>query len=103
MRARARGGGRALLWRAVLTATLVCGIGLLPWLSRTDPALTVLRARSAERDPTPETLRAIRDQLGLSDGPLLLLGRWLGGLLHGNAGTSWVSGSEVLPATTQAL
>ncbi|MFJ8364581.1 ABC transporter permease subunit [Streptomyces sp. NPDC093984] len=87
----------------MLTAALVCGIGLLPWLSRTDPALTVLRARSAERDPTPETLRAIRDQLGLGDGPLPLLGRWLGGLLHGNAGTSWVSGSEVLPAAAQAL
>jgi peptide/nickel transport system permease protein len=34
---------------------------------------------------------------------LPLLGRWLGGLLHGNAGTSWVSGSEVLPAAAQAL
>ncbi|MFF7449673.1 MULTISPECIES: ABC transporter permease subunit [unclassified Streptomyces] len=92
-----------MLWRAALTAALVCGIGLLPWLSRTDPALTVLRARSAERDPAPETLRTIRDQLGLGDGPLPLLGRWLGGLLHGDAGTSWVSGSEVLPDVAQAL
>ncbi|MCT9144563.1 ABC transporter permease, partial [Streptomyces violarus] len=61
-------------------AALVGAIGLLPWLSRTDPALTVLKARSADRDPTPETLRAIREQLGLDDGPLVLLGRWLGGL-----------------------
>ncbi len=103
MRALARGSGLTLLWRAVLTAALVCGTGLLPWLSRTDPALTVLKARSAERDPTPEALAAIRAELGLDDGPLRLLGRWLGGLPHGDAGRSWVSGSEVLPSAVQAL
>ncbi|MER5578870.1 ABC transporter permease, partial [Streptomyces massasporeus] len=74
MRSLAGGGAPALLWRTVLVAALVCGIGLLPWLSRTDPALTVLRARSADRDPDPETLRAIREDLGLDDGPLALLG-----------------------------
>ncbi|WOT39768.1 ABC transporter permease subunit [Streptomyces coeruleorubidus] len=103
LRTLARGGGPTLLWRVVLTAGLVGAIGLLPWLSRTDPALTVLKARSADRDPTPETLRAIRDELGLDDGPLVLLGRWLGGLPHGDAGTSWVSGAQVLPSVTQAL
>ncbi|MFI9599457.1 ABC transporter permease subunit [Streptomyces sp. NPDC052043] len=87
----------------MLTAAVVCAIGLLPWLSRTDPALTVLKARSAERAPTPETLRAIRDGLGLDDGPLALLGRWLGGLLRADAGRSWVSDTEVLPAVLQAL
>lgn len=102
LRVLARGGGPALLWRAVLTAALVGAIGLLPWLSRTDPALTVLKARSAERDPAPETLRAIRGELGLDDGPLALLGRWLGGLLRGDAGTSWVSGAPVLPGLGQA-
>ena len=63
----------------------------------------MLKARSADRDPTPEALRAVRDQLGLSDGPLPLLGRWLDGLLQGDAGRSWVSGSQVLPSVTQAL
>ncbi|MFI6106232.1 ABC transporter permease subunit [Streptomyces sp. NPDC051310] len=87
----------------MLTAALVCAIGLLPWLSRTDPALTVLRARSAERDPDPATLHAIRDRLGLDDGPLTLLGRWSAGLLRGDAGRSWVSDTEVLPAAVQAL
>ncbi|KKD09762.1 hypothetical protein [Streptomyces sp. WM6386] len=28
-----------LLWRAGIAAALVCAIGLLPWLNRTDPAL----------------------------------------------------------------
>ncbi|MFI6854152.1 ABC transporter permease subunit [Streptomyces sp. NPDC050416] len=87
----------------MLAVGLVGAIGLLPWLSRTDPALTVLKSRSADRDPTPETLAAIRDELGLGGGPLALLGRWLGGLLQGDAGTSWVSGAPVLPSVAQAL
>ncbi|MFF7945238.1 ABC transporter permease subunit [Streptomyces griseorubiginosus] len=92
-----------LLWRALLAAALVCGIGLLPWLSRTDPALTVLKARSADRDPDPRTLADIREQLGLDQGPLHLLGQWLGGLPRGDAGRSWLNGTEVAPAVLQAL
>ncbi|MER6786749.1 ABC transporter permease subunit [Streptomyces sp. NPDC000658] len=93
----------ALLWRAVLSASLVCGIGLLPWLSRTDPALTVLKARSADRDPSPQVLADIRDRLGLDDGPARLLGRWLTGLPRGDAGRSWISGADVLPGVLEAL
>nr|WP_203614834.1 ABC transporter permease subunit [Streptomyces sp. SID13726] len=93
----------ALVWRAVLAAALVCGIGLLPWLTRTDPALTVLKARSADRDPTPRVLADIRAQLGLEKRPFKLLGEWLGGLAHGDAGQSWLSGDDVTPAVLQAL
>ena len=93
----------AFLWRAFLTAALVCAVGLLPWLTRTDPALTVLKARSAERDPDPEVLAAVHAQLGLDEGPLRLLGEWLGGLPRGDAGRSWISGTEVMPGVLQAL
>ncbi|MFJ9153265.1 ABC transporter permease subunit [Streptomyces sp. NPDC102270] len=92
-----------LLWRVLLAAALVCGIGLLPWLSRTDPALTVLKARSADRDPTPRVLADIRAQLGLDKGPLHLLGQWLGGLPRGDAGRSWLNGTQVTPTVAQAL
>ncbi|MFI0543857.1 ABC transporter permease subunit [Streptomyces sp. WSLK1-3] len=92
-----------LLWRVLLAAALVCGIGLLPWLSRTDPALTVLKARSADRDPTPRVLADIRAQLGLEQGPLHLLGQWLGGLPRGDAGRSWLNGTPVTPTVVQAL
>lgn len=95
--------GLVPLWRAVLVGVLLCGVGLLPWLSRTDPALTVLKARSAERDPTPAALEAVRSQLGLDAGPLQLLRSWLGGLLRGDAGRSWISGADVTPAVLQAL
>ncbi|MFF1438835.1 ABC transporter permease subunit [Streptomyces sp. NPDC058295] len=93
----------ALLWRAVLAAVLVCCIGLLPWLSHTDPALTVLKARSADRDATPEVLADIRAQLGLGEDPLGLLGQWLAGLPRGDAGRSWISGADVLPGVLDAL
>ncbi|MBV9023484.1 MAG: ABC transporter permease subunit [Streptomycetaceae bacterium] len=87
----------------MLAAALLCGIGLLPWLSHTDPALTVLKARSAESDPTPEALAAVREELGLAAGPMHLLARWCEGLLHGDAGHSWTSGEAVMPSVTQAL
>ncbi|MFG3514390.1 ABC transporter permease subunit [Streptomyces bobili] len=92
------GAGRLAAGAALLTA-----VALLPWLSRTDPALTVLRARSADQDPTPAQLAAVREQLGLDKGPFSHLAHWLGGLPRGDAGSSWVSGEAVLPEVTAAF
>ncbi|MER6165112.1 ABC transporter permease subunit [Streptomyces violaceorubidus] len=90
-------------WRTFLAVGLVCGVGLLPWLTRTDPAYTVLKARSAEREPTPEVLADIRDRLGIDGGPLHVLTGWLGELVRGDAGQSWISGTDVLPDVLRAL
>ncbi|MFD7864478.1 ABC transporter permease subunit [Streptomyces sp. NPDC057682] len=87
---------------AALLAVLAV-IGLLPRLTRTDPARTILHARYPDRPPTAETLDAIRAETGLDGGPLHLLGGWLGGLLHGDLGTSWVSGQPVAPDALSAL
>ncbi|MER7518347.1 ABC transporter permease subunit [Streptomyces sp. NPDC126499] len=84
-------------------AAVVTAVGLLPWLSGRDPALALLRARSAEQAPTPEALAAIRADLGLDAGPAGLLGHWFARLLHGDLGVSWVSGAEVLPSVTAGL
>ncbi|MDX3248480.1 ABC transporter permease subunit [Streptomyces sp. ME18-1-4] len=89
--------------RAVSLLAVVAAVGLLPWLSRRDPALTVLRARSAEQEPTKEALDAIRRDLGLDAGPLSLLGSWAADLAHGDLGTSWVSGAGVLPSVLSGL
>ncbi|MBB1243299.1 ABC transporter permease subunit [Streptomyces durbertensis] len=89
--------------RAAAVLTVVAAIGLLPWLSGRDAALSVLRARSAEQEPTEEALAAIREDLGLGAGPLSLLARWAGGLLRGDLGHSWVSGAEVLPSVLAGL
>ncbi|MFJ2114813.1 ABC transporter permease subunit [Streptomyces sp. NPDC087850] len=78
-------------------------MNLLPRLSGTDPALTVLRARSADQDPTPEQLAAVRERLGLEQGAFTHFAQWLGGLPRGDAGTSWVSGEPVLPQVADAF
>ena len=89
--------------RILAILALVALVGMLPWLSSNDPALTILRATSAEREATPEVLDAIRERLGLSSGPLGSIGHWLGGLLHGDPGVSWISGASVGPETLDAF
>ena len=87
--------GATTLSRLGAAAVVVALVGLLPWLSGRDPALTVLRGRSAEQEATPEALAAVREQLGLDAGPIAWLGGWLTGLLRGDLGNSWVSGRPV--------
>ncbi|MEV6614460.1 ABC transporter permease subunit [Streptomyces sp. NPDC051051] len=98
MKPPAAGLTRSLSLLAVLAA-----VGLLPWLSGRDPALSVLRARSAEQEPTREALDAVRRDLGLDGGPLSLLGGWAAGLVRGDLGTSWVSGADVGPSVLAGL
>lgn len=94
---------KTVLARLGALVALLTVVGLLPWLSRSDPALTVLRAKSAEQEATPEALDAIRADLGLDAGPLALLGRWAAGLLRGDLGTSWVSSRPVGPSILSGL
>ncbi|GHE09319.1 ABC transporter permease subunit [Klenkia taihuensis] len=89
--------------RLLSLAGVVALIGVLPWLSGRSPELSVLRARSAEQEATPEALASIRADLGLDRGPLALLRSWSGGVLRGDLGTSWVSGTPVGPGTLTAL
>ncbi|WP_328874023.1 ABC transporter permease subunit [Streptomyces sp. NBC_00287] len=98
-----RGVGPAGLTRLACLLAVLTAVGLLPWLSGKDPALSVLRARSAEQEPTEEALDAVRRDLGLDAGPLSLLGNWASDLLRGDFGTSWVSGTDVLPSVTAGL
>ncbi|MEU3889691.1 ABC transporter permease subunit [Streptomyces sp. NPDC029041] len=99
---------RSSLWTAaagrVLAGTVLLGaVALLPWLSGADPARTVLRARSADQNPTAAELATVREQLGLDEGPWVHLAHWLGGLPRGDAGVSWVSGAPVMRQATTAL
>ncbi|WP_107358135.1 ABC transporter permease subunit [Streptomyces agglomeratus] len=92
-----------LVSRAGALALIVAVVGLLPWLSGRDPALSVLRARSAEQEPTQEALDAVRRELGLGAGPLSLLGDWFRDVLRGDFGRSWANGAEVLPSVLSGL
>jgi ABC-type dipeptide/oligopeptide/nickel transport system permease subunit len=95
--------GRLAAGRALAGAALLAAVAALPWLSGSDPARTVLRARSADQDPTPAQLATVREQLGLDQGPWVHLTHWLGGLPRGDAGVSWVSGAPVMPQVGTAL
>lgn len=87
---------------ALSAFAVIALIGLLPCLSGSNPALSVLRAKSAEQEATPEALQTIRSQLGLDQGPIALLWQWWRSLLQGDAGHSWISGKPVLPAMLDA-
>ncbi|WP_299038712.1 ABC transporter permease subunit [uncultured Pseudokineococcus sp.] len=89
--------------RVLAIAGVVVLVGLVPWLSRTDPALTVLRGRSAELAATPEALAAVRADLGLDAGPWAFLAGWLADAVRGDFGTSWVSGAPVAAGMVSAL
>ncbi|MDK1471916.1 ABC transporter permease subunit [Streptomyces sp. 549] len=104
----ARAGVRPGRWgaaagRVAAGAVLLAVVAALPWLSGTDPALTVLRARSGDQDPTRAQLAAVREQLDFEEGPFTHLVHWLAGLPRGDAGTSWVSGEPVMPEVATAF
>lgn len=88
--------------RIVTLCGVVLLVALLPWLSGQDPALALLRARSAEQNPSQEALQAIRESLGLDQGPMTLMWHWLQSLLQGNPGVSWVSGRPILDGMLSA-
>ncbi|MGP5650694.1 ABC transporter permease subunit [Glutamicibacter arilaitensis] len=97
------GSGLPVLSCLLSALALLLLAGALPWLSRTDPAAAVLRARYAELEPTAQALDAVRKQLGLDHGPLATSWRWWSGVLQGDLGTSWVSGAEIAPGLWRAL
>ena len=89
--------------RLLALACLVGLVGMLPWLSGKDPALTILRATSSDREPTPEILASIRTSIGIDGGPLHVIGHWLAGVARGDLGRSWVSGADVGPDAVDAF
>ena len=91
------------LSRGVTLLAVMVLVGMLPWISGRDPAVSILRARMGEQDATPEALAAIRDRLGLAEGPVQHMLGWFGGVLRGDWGNSWISGAPVLPGMVQAL
>lgn len=100
---RARDGLVVGASRVVAVGGVVALVGALPWLSGRSPEYTILRARYADLEATPEALASVRAQLGLDRGPLAVSLDWLAGVVRGDLGTSWISGRPVLPGTLAAL
>ncbi|SCX51221.1 peptide/nickel transport system permease protein [Klenkia marina] len=78
-------------------------VGALPWLSGADPARSVLRARDVEGTPDAAALEAVRTQLDLPANPVAGTLGFLGRLLTGDLGTSWVSRTPVADSVLPAL
>lgn len=89
--------------RIVSIALVVFLLGMLPWLSRRDPAESIYRARYGESSLSPSAIEAIRQELGLDGGPLGVFFAWLGKAATGDWGVSWVSREPVLPPMLEAL
>lgn len=89
--------------RIVALSALVLLVGLLPWLSGRGAEYTILRARYADREATPETLGTIRAELGLDQGPLGIFFAWLQNVLAGDFGNSWITNTPVGPGIGAAL
>ena len=89
--------------RIVTAIAVVFFLGMLPWLSNRDPAVSIFHARYPEADLTPAALESIHQQLGLGSGPLGVFFTWLGKTLTGDWGLSWVSQQPVLPFMLGAL
>lgn len=92
-----------LLRRLLPLPVIVLLVGLLPVPSGTDPALAVLRARLADREPDAEALASVRAELGIDGGAFGLFRHWLEGLARGDFGRSWVSGEPVGPSVAHAF
>lgn len=89
--------------RVIAGLLLLTLAGALPWLSQRDPAASILRARYAELEPTPEALDSIRTELSLDGGPLATSLRWWADIFHGDLGNSWISGGSIGPGVFSAL
>ena len=89
--------------RILAVAAVVLLLGMLPWLTNRSAEYTVLRARYADLEVTPESLSMVRTELGLDRGPWGVFGDWVAGLLRGDAGNSWISNRPVLPGMLDAL
>jgi peptide/nickel transport system permease protein len=92
-----------VLSRTIAIAAVVLLVGMLPWLSGRSPEYTILRARYADLEATPAALAAVRTELGLDRGPVVVFIDWVSGLFRGDLGTSWISNRPVLPGTMSAL
>ncbi len=89
---------RYALRRAVAAAATLAVVALITfWLFELLPgdAATTLLTRGSGVAPPPETLAALRSELGLDRPAPVRFLEWLSGFAHGDLGTSLVSGRPV--------
>lgn len=94
--------GRFLVHRVLRAATTLLGTTLLLFVLvrvlPADPAVAIAGPKAS-----PATLQAIRVDLGLDDPLPVQYGRWLGRLLHGDLGVSYVTGRRVADVVVERI
>lgn len=83
----------ALLPAILVVASLL--IFLLPYLTGVDPTMAVIRARVGERVLTDESVARLRTELGMEQGLPIQYIQWVGRLVRGDLGFSYVSRAPV--------
>lgn len=100
-------GSKAVLISALSRIGTICAVvfllGILPLLTGRDIAMSVYRSRYSEGEVDPQALEAIRQELGLENGPVGAFLTWLGGALRGDFGVSWATRKPVMPDMLEAL
>lgn len=93
---------RLLILPALLFGISIISFALLNFAPG-DPAEIILRRQNPGEPPVPEAIRELRQKLGL-DAPLpLRYGRWLIGVLKGDLGESYRSGTPIMNELVKRL
>ena len=96
---------RMIARRALLLLPILFGISIVSFvliaLSPSDPAEVAIRVNAMV--PTPELIAQTRRELGLDEPMLLRYVHWLGGVLTGDFGRSYVSGRAVTAEIAEAM
>ncbi|NUP52852.1 MAG: ABC transporter permease [Catenulispora sp.] len=94
--------GRLIVHRVAMSIPLLLIVSLIIFgleaVVPGDAASTILG-----QNATPESLAALRVQLGLNDPWIVRYGHWLGGALHADLGTSIISGVDVTSSLNSRL
>jgi peptide/nickel transport system permease protein len=94
--------GRLIVHRVAMSIPLLVIVSLIIFgleaIVPGDAASTILG-----QNATPENVAALRVQLGLNDPWIVRYGHWLGGAVHGDLGTSIISGVDVTSSLNSRL
>lgn len=92
--------------RLLTALPVLLGISMLAFvlgvLSPGDPAEIALNQNGLDM-PTAEQIAAMREELGLNRPLIVQYFDWLGGVLHGNLGVSYINGKDILQELTTRL
>lgn len=96
-----------ILLRLFMTLPMLLGVSLITFsvmhITPGDPALAIIMEEMGGEIPPPEIVEEVREELGLNDPFVVQYGKWLGKVLHGNLGISFLTNYPVLDEITSRI